>query len=123
MSENATAISRENEKGILVVRFQDDAVTELDQTIKASNELRELADGTGTRVLFSLSNVHLITSPGIAVLIELNRHLRSSGGELKICEAQPMVQQLFRSFGLEKALDIYSSREEAMAAFEVKLAK
>ncbi|NOZ21282.1 MAG: STAS domain-containing protein [Planctomycetes bacterium] len=111
------AICWEKEGDVTVVRFTENHIADEAYTARARKELRDLAKSVGGKVLVSLANVEFMASIGITLLVELDRLRRTSHIQLKVCEAQPLVRQVFLSAHLNRILGIYATRADALAAF------
>ena len=73
----------------------------------------------GARVVLDLSPVKYFDSAGCGALITCIRHLRSGGGDLKLCGLTTPVRVLFELVRLHNLLDILNTRAEAVRAFQV----
>jgi anti-sigma B factor antagonist len=71
-----------------------------------------------TKVVFDLSRVRFADSSGLGALISCLRKVNSRGGDLKLCAMSDQVRGLFELVRMHKVFDIYSTREEAVGAFE-----
>ena len=109
------AIAWERVGDITIVRFTANRITDIDYSKKATDELKYLVVSLGGKMVVSLKNVMFMSSVGVSILVDLNKQLRSVGGRLKVCDVQPLVGDVFRSIELDKALDLYETRAEAMA--------
>lgn len=69
-----------------------------------------------SRAVFDLSGLTFIDSSGLSVLISCLKKVVQSGGDIKICGMQKPVQALFELVKMHKVFDIFSGREEAVAA-------
>ncbi|MEW6359715.1 MAG: STAS domain-containing protein [Planctomycetota bacterium] len=114
------AIRWEKEGDVTVVRFTANQVADEVYARRARRELRELAEAVGGKMIVSLVNVQFMASVGITLLVELNRLRHSSHIQLKVCDIQPLVKQVFISAHMNKILGIYETKAEAMAAFEAE---
>lgn len=111
------AISWERLGDITLVRFTNDKISDIVYAKRATDELHTLVELFAGRMLISLGNVKFMSSIGVAILVTFNQQIRAAGGELKVCEAQPLVADIFRSLELDKALDIHTSKADALASF------
>jgi anti-sigma B factor antagonist len=73
----------------------------------------------GDKVVLELSRVRFVDSAGCGALITCIRHLRSGGGDLKLCGITKQVRMLFELVRLHNLLDILNTREEAVKTFQV----
>lgn len=113
--------------GVLVTESEGRAVTvlllrdsylsfeqaeELKPRLKAV--LSEAMDRGRTRFVLNLSNVGVMDSCGLAVLISLKKLVESRGGRLLLSNPSAMVQRLFGLTRLDRAFDIYPTEAEAV---------
>lgn len=102
---------------ITFVEFMVDRLTDLILCREATEQLRNLADSFGGHMILSLANVRFMSSVGVSVLVLFNQQLEAVGGQLKICDIQPLIKNLFTSIELEKAIDLCHTQQQAMIAF------
>jgi anti-anti-sigma factor len=69
-------------------------------------------------VVVDLSEVSYFGSVFLALLLRLHKSVRSRGGELVLCGATKMAEELLRVTALDTLWAIYETREEALAALE-----
>ncbi len=69
-------------------------------------------------VVFDLSDVGYFGSVFLALLLRCHKFVKSRGGELVICGASKMAQELMRVTALDTLWAIYESREDALDAVE-----
>lgn len=118
MSEPTHAIVSETRDDVTVVRFTANEVTEATGLSQAYEELKELVGKAKGKMLFSLANVNFISSAGISALLWLSEQLRSEGGKLRLCGAQPDVFQVFKIGRLDTVLNFCESEKDALEAFK-----
>jgi len=53
----------------------------------------------------------------LAVLLELNRKLKSKSGRLALCWVHPHLRQVFEVTKLDKTLNIYEDEQSALESF------
>jgi anti-sigma B factor antagonist len=93
-------------------------------TLTASNakEFKASLEGhlenTKTMVI-ELSSVTFIDSTGLGVLLFALKRLNQKQGELKLCNVTKPVRVLFELVRLHQIMEVYNSREEALASFSV----
>jgi len=69
------------------------------------------------KIILELSRVRFIDSYGCRILLSCFRQAKSSGGDLKICRVQETVGTVFELVWLDRVIDVFESREEAVKAF------
>lgn len=78
----------------------------------------DLIDGGARRVIFDLSRVRYVASPGAGMIIGTYTSLKHRGGVLKLVVATERVRNLVNLIQLYRILDVYETLEEAVASFE-----
>jgi anti-sigma B factor antagonist len=87
-----------------------------DADVRAAEELQARLDAEpDPTVTVDLSQAALIDSRTIAVLVDATERLRGGGGDLLVVCRDPNILRLFRRIGLESALTIVDTREQAEA--------
>ena len=69
------------------------------------------------QVVINLAEVNFIDSSGLAVLVQGLKHCRQKDGDLHLCGFQKPVRVIFELSRMDKAFRVFSSEEEAVAAF------
>lgn len=70
------------------------------------------------KMVFDLSQLRFIDSSGLGAFLSCLRQLSTKGGELKLCGMSKQVYQTFELVRMHRIFDIYSSRTEAVRAFQ-----
>jgi anti-sigma B factor antagonist len=94
---------------------------ELDQaTASALREpLQEAIDGETRAVVIDMTECRFIDSTGLGVIVEAWKQLQERNGDsagFAICCPEPEVRRLLEVTGLDQAIAIRATREEAVAA-------
>jgi len=74
---------------------------------------RGLASGA-TRIVLDLSEVSFIDSLSLAAVVSTKRRL-GGGGRLAVVVRQPYVMLIFEACGLDSVVDLFETRDEAVA--------
>jgi anti-sigma B factor antagonist len=75
--------------------------------------------GPGAKVILDLERVRFVDSVGCGAILTLLKHVRTGGGDLKLCAITPPVRMVFELVRLHGLLDIFNTRDEAIRAFQV----
>ena len=67
-------------------------------------------------VLLDFSDVEFLDSAGLSSIVNALRKIDEFDGTIKICGVQDTVRTLFDVVRLQRLVDIYTSRDEAMAS-------
>ena len=94
-------------------------VDELDAS-NAGELKREIAPllEDNTRLVIDLSRLRFVDSSGLGAMLSCLRHLSAKGGDLKLCGMSKQVRATFELVRMHKIFDIFSTREEAVRAFQ-----
>lgn len=74
--------------------------------------------GEGVSILLDIGTLKFIDSSGLGVFLSLLRDLQSRKGSLRICGPTPAVKILFELVRLEKIIDVFPSRDEAVKSLK-----
>jgi len=70
-----------------------------------------------TKLVLDLSRVRYVDSSGLGAMLSCLRQLSAKSGDLKLCGMSKQVRALFELVRMQRIVDIYATREEAVAAF------
>ncbi len=111
---------RDMPPGPRVERLDDIVVVTLSGELDAydARALREtfhevVEDGPAVIVL-DLTGVSFLDSTVLGAIVGLLRRVREAGGELRTVLPETTARRIFEITGLDKALDVHPSREEAL---------
>lgn len=79
-------------------------------------ELDALAPSRGWRIVLDMSEVTMLASMGLGLLVSTHRKARGHGGALVICHVRPDLMQLIQLTHLQKVLKIVPDRDAALKA-------
>ena len=113
-------IELSNKEDISVVRLVDNKVVDADRIATLGEELMSLAgrQGESERVLINMDNVRFLSSSAINKLIVLERRITSNGGDLKLSNLSPEVEEVFNITQLHSVFDICANEADALTAFQ-----
>lgn len=89
------------------------------ESVDVANYKRMLASieqvlESGHRVILDLGSVSFMDSSGLGALVSGTRTARRFGGEMAICSLTPDVRTLFELVQLDKVVQVYNDRDEAL---------
>jgi anti-sigma B factor antagonist len=87
--------------------------------VKAFTEEVSSLIETNRRMIFDLGQLDLLDSAGLGEMLSCLRHFNACGGDLKLCSMSHQVRLLFELARMHRIFDIYDSRQEAAAAFDL----
>lgn len=104
---------------VSVVQLVDDKVMDAERIAILGDELLSLAARkTGGKVLINMHNVRFLSSSAINKLIVLERRLSGIGGDLKLSNLSPEVEEVFNITQLRSVFDICPDEQQAIDSFE-----
>ncbi len=83
----------------------------------AEAKFKELLDGNTRKIVVNLEQLEYISSSGLRVLLGTAKKLKASGGDLRLCRPNDIVQEVFDISGFSSILNIFQTEEEARANF------
>ena len=110
------SLETRNRGDVMIVHCQGRIVYR-DEAAALSRVVSEILDNGG-KVVLDLSGVSSIDSAGIGELAFLHTWARSQNAELKCASPSPLVRDLLDLTNLDSVLEIHSSIDEALAAFQ-----
>jgi anti-sigma B factor antagonist len=86
------------------------------EAMEFTRAIGEIVREGAKRLIIDLSDVQLMNSSGLGMLVNASTTIRSSGGSFAVAGANPKIQSLFRMTRLDTVFANYSSRDEALLA-------
>ena len=99
------------------------SIVQLPPKINSSNSRAFLQDVTplmaeNSRFVFDMSHLTQLDSMGLGTVVSCLKRLRTAGGDLKLCGMSKQILTLFQLVRLHRVLDIFNTREEALASYK-----
>jgi anti-sigma B factor antagonist len=108
-------ISVEYAENATIVTFLDEKILE-DKDIQALGEsimsVIESASG-GINLILDFSNVGFLSSAVLGLLIRISKKVYEQDGQLRLCNINPKIYEIFKITQLTKVFDIYEDIEGA----------
>lgn len=90
---------------------------DLDMVSAKQMRLLDYLDAGKTRIVLDLTGVTYIDSAGLGEVVRAMKRAREVGGDLRICGLGGDVLRIFEITGLDNAIELYPTREEAVASW------
>ena len=107
------------------IEHNDPAVIAVSGSVLGGAEAMEFTRAIGelirrgqSHVIVDLSDVGLMNSSGLGMLVGASTSLRTAKGALVVAGANQKLQNLFKMTRLDSVLAQYPSRDEALAAYQ-----
>jgi anti-sigma B factor antagonist len=98
-----------------IVRFTDKKILE-DKDIKALQEsIMSIVESAsdGINLILDFGNVQYLSSAVLGLLIRISKRIYESEGQLRLCNINPKIYEIFKITRLTKTFDIYENVESA----------
>ena len=115
MAEQSTSLNVTTQAGVTVVELTDRKILDEINITQIGEHLNALVVGVDKpKLVMDFGSVSHMSSSALGMLITLNKRVRKSSGELKLCNIQPAIYVVFVITRLNEIFDIYQSRDKAI---------
>ncbi len=115
MPEDRPRLTVSTEGNVTVVGFCDRKILDEVTIMRIGDQLNALvAEAEVPRMLLDFSSVAHMSSSALGVLITLHKRIREKSGQLRLCNIEPAIYEVFLITHLYEIFTICDSREEAM---------
>jgi anti-sigma B factor antagonist len=83
----------------------------------AQEQLTQLIDNGATKILIDFEELNYISSSGLRVLLVAHKRLEGNSGQVRICNPNTMVREVFDTSGFSDIFSVYGSQAEALDGF------
>ena len=83
----------------------------------AQDQMTQLIDDGATKLLIDFEDLNYISSSGLRMLLVAAQRLEGTSGQLRICNQNSMVREVFDTSGFSEIFSVYSSQAEALDGF------
>ena len=108
-------MSMSDSGGVTVVRFEGNLDT--NTAPEAQEQFDELASQGVDKVLVDFENLDYISSAGLRVLLATAKKLRGGGGNLRLCNLNETVAEVFEISGFSTIFAVFPTEAEALEGF------
>jgi anti-anti-sigma factor len=84
---------------------------------QAESLLKDLVDGGDKKILINLLKLDYISSAGLRVFLATAKQLKAEGGEMRLCNLNETVQEIFDISGFSMIFTVKPNEEEALKGF------
>ncbi len=107
------SVKAANEVKVLAFEGSLDTQTSPD----ALTQLTELIDGGDKKILVNFEKLLYISSAGLRILLAAAKQLKAADGELRICDLNEVVKEVFDISGFSTIFKIFESETDALDSF------
>jgi anti-anti-sigma factor len=105
------------EKPVAVVEILDEKLWAPAALQDLARELTSVLEAGRTNILLDLARVDYISSAALNRLINFHKRVQTAGGDLKLCNMRPSIEDVFVATRFNQILDIHETPTAALAAF------
>jgi anti-sigma B factor antagonist len=113
---NMKPFIREKDMGDVIVLSVDGALKGTGE-ISLKERIDELVLAGRLQILIDMRDVPYVDSAELGRLIRAHLSVRQAGGRVRLCNVPDRVLSLLKITHLDTVLELYSTEEEALAAF------
>ena len=108
------SISVEFAGNATIIRFTDEKILE-EQDIKALAEsiMSVIEQSERINLILDFGNVRFLSSAVLGLLIRISKRIYERDGQLRLCNINPKIYEIFKITRLTKTFDIYNDIETA----------
>ncbi|MBW8017345.1 MAG: STAS domain-containing protein [Planctomycetes bacterium] len=104
---------------LAVVTLTDEKILEEADIQALENSLIPLIEQTpGIKMVLDFTNVQFLSSAVLGMLIRISKKIYESNGQLKLCNINDKIYQVFTITRLDRIFDIFNAQESALADFD-----
>ncbi len=114
MAEIRPRISVEYARNATIVTFTDKKILE-ETDIQALQEsiMSIVEQAENINLILDFCNVRFLSSAVLGLLIRISKRIYEGGGQLRLCNINPKIYEIFKITRLNKVFDIYQDMESA----------
>lgn len=118
MSDPKPKISVEYSDEVVVITFTDEKILE-EQDIQSLQEsiMSVIEQNTGIKMVLDFCNVQFLSSAVLGLLIRISKKIYEDDGELKLCNINAKIHEVFKITRLTKIFDICPDVKDAIDSF------
>lgn len=90
---------------------------DLDASQEAEKQLTQIREEGVKKMLIDLEKLEFISSAGLRVLLATAQEIKAAGGDLRVCNLNETVKEVFDISGFSTLLMCYDNEAKAMVSF------
>jgi anti-sigma B factor antagonist len=116
-SESRLKVKRDG--SIVEVQFRDRNILDEANIQQIGDEIKQIIEAEPKpKLLINFADVDHLSSAALGTLITVNNKIRSLSGQLRLCNIDPQIYQVFKITKLDKIFEIHETAEKARASFK-----
>lgn len=77
-----------------------------------------LSMAQGKKLLLDFKELTYLDSPSVGVILNMNKLIRETGGSLRICNSNDIVDDVFSTLNIQQIIPFFKDRNEALANWD-----
>lgn len=115
MTEIKSRISIEYAGKAAIVRFTDEKILEEKDIEALQDSVTSIIEqAERINLILDFSNVRFLSSAVLGLLIRISKRIYEHEGQLRLCNINPKIYEIFKITRLTKTFDIYNDVESAI---------
>ena len=87
--------------------------------VTLKNKLRRLMEKNRNKVVLDLNSTKHVDLAALGILVERIKEVRTTQGDIRLCNMNKNVQRTFKIVGVSKLIDAFPSQKEAVRSFQL----
>lgn len=114
MAEIVPKISVQYNEGATILTFTDEKILEENDIRSLQGSIMSVIEQGGRmNLILDFQNVRFLSSAVLGLLIRVSKKIYENDGQLRLCNINPKIYEVFRITRLTKVFDIYPDTESA----------
>ncbi len=114
------ALITDEQEGVLIARFQGGRIIDESHIENLGRELAGLLNHDNKKIVLNFMNVNFMSSAMIGKLIQFGKKCASSSIDLRLCQINENIDEVFKLMKLESIFKVTEDEETALASFGKK---
>lgn len=110
-------IAVEEKDQIKIIKITQNRIF-LDVTEKFRDEILQVLQERIDKLVLDFSDVHVMNSSGLGVLLTIRDRLGKYGGDFAIVGLRPIMQDVFERMKLDEFFKVYENHDQALQHFK-----
>jgi anti-sigma B factor antagonist len=114
MAEIMPKINVQYNEGATILTFTDEKILEENDIRSLQGSIMSVIEQGGRmNLILDFQNVRFLSSAVLGLLIRVSKKIYENDGQLRLCNINPKIYEVFRITRLTKVFDIYPDTESA----------
>ncbi|MBN1555644.1 MAG: STAS domain-containing protein [Phycisphaerae bacterium] len=119
MTEGNAKFSVSNNNGVTVITLQEQRILDELSIAEIGKELQKMvALAPVPKMVVDFRNVTNMSSSALGMLITLHKRIREANGQLRLCNIQSTIEEVFKITRLNEIFQICKGQDEALASMD-----